>query len=208
MKNSDRSSNSKLVELSLGENEGELWTRFFGVYPLVLVGTLEEDGSPDIAPKHLAIPVSWQNWFGFVCTPRHRTYHNTKRTGVFTVSYPGSTQIVETSLAAAPRDEQESKPSLRAIKTIPATTVSGFIVADCPIYLECELDRVVDELGENSLLIGRVVAAHAQPAILRANDRDDNEIINEHPLLAYLYPGRFASVGSSQAFPFHSGFCR
>ncbi len=206
MTNPEKSIGSKLIELSL--DEGELWSRFFSIYPLVLVGTLEEDGSPDIAPKHLAMPMSWQNWFGFVCTPRHRTYHNAKRSRAFTVSYPGPAQIVEASLAAAPRDGHDIKPSMEAIETIPATAVDGVLVADCLLNLECALDRIVDELGENSLLIGRIVAAHAHPGILRANDRDDNELISEHPLLAYLYPGRFASVGSSQAFPFHSGFCR
>ena len=208
MPDTDNSTQSELIELSLEEDEGELWSRFFGIYPLVLVGTLEEDGTPDIAPKHLAIPMSWQNWFGFVCTPRHRTYHNAKRSGTFTVSYPGPNQIVQTSLAAAPRDEHDAKPSLQVLQTIPAIAVDGVLVADCPLYLECELDRVIDDLGQNSLLIGRVVAAQAKPGILCANDRDDNELLRDHPLLAYLYPGRFASVDSSQAFPFHAGFCR
>ena len=63
-----------------------VWERFFTVFPLVLVGTREEDGGHDLAPKHLAMPLSWGNWFGFVCTPRHRTYQNAVRTGAFTVS--------------------------------------------------------------------------------------------------------------------------
>ena len=33
------------------------WDRFFTVAPLVLVGTLEPDGSADIAPKHQATPI-------------------------------------------------------------------------------------------------------------------------------------------------------
>ena len=73
-----------LVSLSLDE---PIWERFFSVFPLVLVGTLEEGGGHDLAPKHLAMPLSWGRWFGFVCTPRHRTYQNAVRTGAFTVSY-------------------------------------------------------------------------------------------------------------------------
>ena len=65
-----------------------IWERFFTLAPLVLIGTREPDGDIDIAPKHLAIPMSWDNYFGFVCTPRHATYANARRTGVFTVTYP------------------------------------------------------------------------------------------------------------------------
>ena len=58
-----------------------IWDDFFAVYPLVVVGTKESDGNYDLAPKHLAIPVSWDNYFGFVCSETHGTYQNAKREG-------------------------------------------------------------------------------------------------------------------------------
>ena len=39
--------------------EAPLWTRFFSVAPLVLVGTKEGDHY-DIAPKHMAMPLAWK----------------------------------------------------------------------------------------------------------------------------------------------------
>ena len=48
-----------------------VWERFFTVAPLVLIGTREADGSFDLAPKHMVLPLGWQNYIGFVCTPRH-----------------------------------------------------------------------------------------------------------------------------------------
>jgi flavin reductase (DIM6/NTAB) family NADH-FMN oxidoreductase RutF len=86
-----------------------VWERVFTVNPLVVVGTREESGAYDLAPKHLAMPMGWENFFGFVCTPRHNTYHNARREGVFTVSYPRPTQVLLASLAAAPRDTDGSK---------------------------------------------------------------------------------------------------
>jgi hypothetical protein len=71
--------------------------------PLVIVGTKEPDGSDDLAPKHMAFPLGWSDYFGFVCTPEHSTYRNAERTGVFTVSYPRPKNVLEASLAAAPR---------------------------------------------------------------------------------------------------------
>ena len=34
-----------------------IWDHFFMVAPLVVVGTLEADGQPDLAPKHMAMPM-------------------------------------------------------------------------------------------------------------------------------------------------------
>jgi len=194
-----------LVSLPMDE---PIWERFFTVFPLVLVGTREEDGGHDLAPKHMAMPMSWKNWFGFVCTPRHRTYQNALRTGAFTVSYPGYEQVVLTSLAAAPRADSNQKPSLLALPVFPAKVVDGVLVEGCNLYLECELDRMVDDLGDNSLIIGRVVSAHVDQRTLRGDDREDNDIIRESPLFAYLYPERFTIVDQSQGFPMPAGFKR
>ena len=71
-----QSSASRLVALDTNE---PIWDQFFMVMPLVLAGTKEEDGSYDLAPKHMVMPMSWDNYVGFVCTPRHGTYHNVER---------------------------------------------------------------------------------------------------------------------------------
>jgi len=188
--------------------EHSIWERFFLVSPLVIVGTREPDGSHDLAPKHMAGPMSWQNWFGFVCTPRHHTYVNAVREGVFTVSWPRPDQLLETSLAAAPRYPAEGKPALDVLATVPAEVVTGVLLADAWLHMECTTERVVDDLGDNSLVIGRIVAASVDEACLRAPDRDDQDLIRGAPLLAYLYPGRFAEITESRAFPFSAGMRR
>ncbi len=187
---------------------GSIWERCFTVFPLVLVGSREPDGSYDIAPKHLAIPASWQNHYAFVCAPHHSTYSNIKEHGEFTVSYPRPTQIVATSLAADPRAENQSKPALRAVPTFPADTVDGVLVKDAYLFLECRLKQIVDALGDNSLIIGDIVAAQLDDHYLRTSDQDDQELIHAAPLLAYLYPGRFTQIDQSYSFPFPKGFKR
>ncbi|QIN84706.1 flavin reductase [Rubrobacter tropicus] len=184
------------------------WDRFFTVNPLVLVGTREGDGGYDLAPKHAAFPLGWGSFFGFVCTPRHNTYHNVRREGVFTISYPRPTQVVLASLAAAPREDDGSKPALGALGTFPAGEVDGLFVEDAYLYLECALDRVVDDFGENSLICGRILAAHIHQDYLRVSERDDGDLIHASPLLAYLSPGRYATVTESFSFPFPAGFMR
>jgi flavin reductase (DIM6/NTAB) family NADH-FMN oxidoreductase RutF len=188
--------------------EHPVWDRFFMVAPLVIIGTREPDGGYDLAPKHMAGPVSWDNWFGFVCTPRHYTYRNAVREGVFTVSWPTPEQLLETSLTAAPRYPAEGKPALDVLETVPAEVVTGVLLAGAWLHMECITERVVDELGDNSLVIGRIVAASVDERHLRAPDRDDQDLIRGAPLLAYLYPGRCAEISETKAFPFAAGMRR
>lgn len=186
--------------------DAPVWGRVFTVAPLVLVGTIDPNGAPDLAPKHMATPLGWSNYFAFVCSPRHATYTNAVARGVFTVSYPQPSQILQASLAAGGRQPDDSKPTLAALQTFPADVVDGVLVSGCSFWLECELDRMIDGFGENSLVIGRVVAAAADERALRDADRDDGDLIHETPLLAFLSPGRFARIDASNAFPFPADF--
>ncbi len=191
-----------LVELS---TSSAIWDRFFTIAPLVMVGTREADGTDDVAPKHMAMPMGWQNFFGFVCTPRHATYRNIARDRVFAVTYPKPNQWLETSLTASPRCEDGEKPSLNLVDTMRAPTVDCPMVKDGYLYLECELDRFVDGFGPNSLIVGKIVSARVDPAYLRMHERDDQDVVHDGPLLGYVSPGRFAVIEDTRSFPFPAG---
>jgi len=199
------SSSHELISLDV---DTPIWDNFFTVAPLVIVGSREDDGGYDLAPKHMVTPLGWDNYFGFVCTPRHSTYHNVQREGAFTVTFPKADQLVATSLAAAPRCGHDDKPALGAVSTFPATEVDGELVEHGYLFLECRLDRVIDAFGPNSLITGRIVAARADTRALRGPDRDDQDVIAASPLLVYLAPGRWAQVEQTNSFPFHAGFKR
>ncbi len=185
--------------------DAPLWDRFFLVAPLVLVATKEDDGH-DIAPKHMASPLGWQNYYGFVCSPKHATYRNIEEHEEFTVNFPRPEQVVATSMAASAREDDGRKPGLDALATRPATLVDCVLVEGCSVFLECELERIVDGFGDNSLIVGRVVAASAREDALRSPERDDNDLVHAEPPLVYLSPGRFGAVTTSHAFPFSIDF--
>lgn len=182
-----------------------IWDQFYWVAPLVLVGTREPDGGHDLAPKHMAMPMGWSNFFGFVCTPRHRTHANVRRTGEFTVSYPRPEQLVLTSLAASPRGDDGEKTSLTALPVLEAAAVDGVLLDGAYLYLECKLHRIVEGLGVNELIIGKVVRALLDERAARRPDGDDPQMLHDDPLLAYLHPGRFAAVSDTRSFPFPAG---
>ena len=181
------------------------WQRVFTVSPLVLVGTLDPDGAADLAPKHMAMPLGWGGRFCFACTPQHSTYVNAAARGAFTVSFPTPAQVVAAGLAATAREGDASKPALAALATMPARVVEGVLVEGAYLFLECELDRIVDFETE-SLVVGAVVAAAADERALRSADGDDADLLRGLPLLAYLAPGRFAEIHDSRSFPFPADF--
>jgi flavin reductase (DIM6/NTAB) family NADH-FMN oxidoreductase RutF len=193
-----------LVELSTAT---PIWDRVFTVAPLVLVATKEGDGW-DVAPKHLALPLGWENRFGFACSERHATYRNVVAHPEFTVSFPRADRILDVTMAAGARAEDGSKPTLSALSTFAATTVDGVLVEGCDLYLECALERVVDGFGPNSLVVGRIVAAAAAPEALRTADGDDADVVHRRGLLVYVDPGRFGIVRETYSLPFPAGFSR
>ena len=188
--------------------ERPIWDSFYTVAPLYVVGTKGPDGSPDLAPKHLASPLSWDNFFGFVCSEEHTTFRNIERDKVFTVSAPRPDQVVLASLAASPRCRDGSKPVVEALPTIAGKEVDAPCLLDAYLVLECRLSQFVRNLGRNVLVVGEVVAARVHPDIKVDHERDAQEQIHKHPLLAYLSPGRFSSIQETRSFPFPKGFSR
>lgn len=183
-----------------------VWEQIFTVHPLVIVGTVGNDSSQNFAPKHMAFPLGWKNYFGFVCTPEHRTYQNINETGVFTVTYPKPDQVVITSLTASPCCDDGTKPDLQSIKTFPATEIEGHFIEDGYVFLECKLKKIVDGFGKNSLILAEILAARAWSDVIKNPSRSDNETIYNHPQLAYIAPGRYAIIDETQAFPFPKDF--
>ena len=129
---------SNIVEIGTKE---PLWDRFFTVAPMVLIGTTDQDGSLDLAPKHMVTPMGWQNYFGFICSPSHATCSNIGRTGVFTVSYPKPSQLLYASLAASPRLKEGDKPILQSFSTFPSRQIDGGFIDDAYLFFECRHSR-------------------------------------------------------------------
>lgn len=196
---------SRYVSLTPGEL---IWDDVYTIAPLVLVGTIEADGSPDIAPKHQVMPIGHGTLFTFACSPAHATYRNALANSSFTVGFPTPEMVLQTSLAAGPRDSNGDKPTLDLLSLSPARVVDGVLVEGCRVHLECTLERVVDDLDDRALVIGRVVVAHVSERARISTHENHAELVDRAPLLAYLHPGRVASVRASKEFPFHRGFHR
>ena len=197
------SNESNLIPL---DTEQPIWSNFFMVAPLIIVGTKELNNDYDLAPKHMAMPLGWDNYFTFVCTPQHATYQNIQREQEFTISFPYPDQVVLASLTATPRFDDRQKPIVEALPTLKASVVDGIFLAPSYLFLECKLERIIDNFGDNSLIIGKIIAAAVAKEYLRSGGEDEQDFILSKPLLAYLPPGRYAKIEQTFSFPFPAEF--
>lgn len=198
---------SKMIEL---DSDQDVWSQLYTVYSLVVIGSKEADGSYNFAPKHMAMPLGFSNHFGFMGTPRKSTYRNVQREGEFTVSYPRPGQLVVSSLAATRREDDESKPVIDQIPTVPAQVIDGKFLKDSYYQLECKLTECLGKFGEWEIVAGEIVAARVHEDISRkqGKEMDEGKMIFDSPLLAYLHPNRFSVIKESNAFPFPKEFKR
>jgi len=197
----------EMIELDV---EQDIWSRAYTVHSLIIIGSKEEDGNYNFAPKHMAMPMGFSNHFGFIGTPRKSTYRNIQREKVFTVSYPKPSQLTVSSLAATQREDDDSKPILDQIPTAPAQEIEGYFVKDSYFQLECKQTECLGKFGEWELIVGEIVAARINKRMSRkiSDSAGEGQLIYNNPLLAYLHPNRFSVIKESNVFPFPKEFKR
>ena len=156
------------------DTSSPIWERIFTVAPLIVIGT-KEDATYNLAPKHMATPIGFDNYFGFVCTPNHATYQNIKETQEFTVSFPIPDQVTLASLSATPRcdDNLGTKPILETLPTIKASLVDAPCIESSYLFLECKLFKIIDGFNENSIITGKIIAAHVDKNYLKVSEKDE-----------------------------------
>lgn len=189
--------------------EDTIWDHFYTVAPLVVVGSKENDFY-DLAPKHMVTPIGFSNYFGFVCTSRHSTYHNIKKEKKFTVSFVKPDQILLTSLAAVPRCDENhyTKEIVKKLPTIPTAKNDNIFIADSYVLLECSLYKIIDGFDDYSIITGQIEAAFVHKDYKILSEVDAQKQIFDNPLVAYIAQGRFASIKETFSFPYPKDFKR
>ncbi len=199
--------NTRMIEI---DTDLDVWSKSYTVHSLVIIGSKEENGRYNFAPKHMAMPLGFSNHFGFMGTPRKSTYRNVQREKVFTVSYPQPNQVIISSLMATRREENDSKPVLDQVPTIDAKQVDGKFLQDSYLQFECKFTECLGKFGEWEIIAGEIAAAYVHEEFLRKDEEEleKNRRLQEHPLLAYLHPDRFSVIKKSNVFPFPKDFKR
>lgn len=161
---------------------------YFGT-PVVLIGTTNEDGSPNLAPMSSAFWLGWRCMLGL--SARSKTTHNLIRTGEGVLNLPSDDLAGEVNRLArttgsdpVPEGKQRKgyrfepgKFELAGLTPVAAETVTAPCVLECPVQLEAKVEAVHGvaeddprQKGAISLIEVRIVRVHLEEQILMKGD--------------------------------------
>ncbi len=134
--------------------------------PVVLITTGEDTpnvmtcnriASCSAEPPRLAISVR----------PMRYSHSLIRRTGEFVVNIPRPDQLTLSDYVGVVTGREEDKIAIAGLKLAPALKVKTPLLADCPVNIECVVEREID-LDSHTMFIGLVQAVHVEEALLDA----------------------------------------
>lgn len=141
--------------------------------PVVLVTCVDEKGNPNIIT--LA-------WVGVACSdpptisigvrPRRHSHKLIEETGEFVVNIPTVDILRETNYCGQVSGRDHDKFAETKLTPEPAKQVKPPLIKECPVNLECTLQKIV-KIGSHDLFLGQVVAVHVEQTILDEKGRLD-----------------------------------
>ena len=189
---------------------------YFGT-PVVLVSTLNEDGSANLAPMSSA----W--WLGQSCMlglgQQSKTVENLRRHPQLVLNLP-SADMVETVDRLALTTGKDPIPEYKTrmgfkfepqkfshanLTAVPSELVTPPRVLECPVQLEATVHEMRDFEGHHALAIeARIVRVHIDESLLNADKRHHIDADKWRPLIMsfcefyglgeQLHPSRLAKV--------------
>lgn len=181
--------------------------RYFTIKPIILVTTLGGNGLPNVAPKTQCMSVGrHEEYFAFVCTPKHHTYQNAKANKEFVVNYPGPELIGKVS-AASQFAENVDEVASSELTSIPSLVVKPPRIKECMVHLECKVVDIKD-LDGDSIILGKVVArsSNREISFKREMAEESINLLSKHPLLAYVYPNHYTRIDTAEKFIFPKNY--
>ncbi len=98
----------------------------------------------------------------------------------FVVNLPTPAQQTLSDFVGVVTGREEDKIATAKLKLEPATKIKTPLLADCPVNIECSVERAI-ELDSHTLFIGLVQAVHAEENLLDANG--DVDVARAHGLV-------------------------
>ena len=151
--------------------------------PVVLVSCINAQGEANVftaswvgvastSPAHLTLGLRPYRW----------SYSAIKETGEFVFNIPTRDLLKAVDICGHTAKSREERLKRAGLTLMEASEVKAPLVAECPVNIECKLVHELD-LGSHRLLVGKVVAVHADPEILEEGRFIDYARLNP---LAYV----------------------
>jgi flavin reductase (DIM6/NTAB) family NADH-FMN oxidoreductase RutF len=174
---------------------------YFGT-PVVLISTVNENGTYNLAPMSSAFWLGWRCILGLAAGSK--TPQNMRRTGECVLNLPsvdnvgavnrlalttGSTPVPAGKIRRGYRHEPD-KFGIAGLTAIASETVAAPRVAECPVQLEARVEAVHGVADDDAVLKGhilcievRVQRVHVDENILMASERDRIDPDKWRPLI-------------------------
>lgn len=129
----------------------------------------------------------------------HATPSGIRETGTFSVNVPSVAQLEATDYCGLVSGAATDKSGVFEIEY--GELGSAPMVADCPVAMECRVVEIVS-LPLHDLVIGEIVAAYADPSVLR-----DGRVVMDavDPLLLTLPDNTYRSLGEERGRAWSAG---
>ncbi|MBV8536339.1 MAG: flavin reductase family protein [Alphaproteobacteria bacterium] len=174
---------------------------YFGT-PVVLISSMNEDGSANLAPMSSAFWLGWRCILGL--SAASKTTQNLRRTGECVLNLPsvnevdavnrlarttGSDPVPEVKLRRGYRFEPR-KFDIAGLTPVASETVTPPRVRECPVQLEAKVEAVhgladgdPSLRGRTAVIEARIARVHVEQNILMDGDRDRIDPDKWRPLI-------------------------
>ena len=150
---------------------------YFGT-PVVLLSTVNPDGSPNLAPISSVYWLGRQAMLGM--NRNSQTWANLARTGEVAVALPSPGQVdaVNRLALTTGRDQLSERQQARGYRhvadkfgvsgltPVPADLIAPPLVAECPVVMECTVDAMAEGAERIPAVEVTVRRVHASPDVL------------------------------------------
>ncbi len=170
--------------------------------PVVLISTVNEDGSYNLAPMSSAFWLGWRCILGLAAASK--SPQNMRRTGECVLNLPSAEQVaavdrlarttgsnpVPPGKAARGYRYEPDKLGISGLSAVRSETVSAPRVLECPVQLEAVVEAMHAVADDDEGLRGRIVTfelriqrVHVEPSILMAGEANRIDPDKWRPLI-------------------------
>lgn len=147
-------------------------------------------------------------WAGVVCSkppmvsiavrPERYSYAIIRATGEFSINLPTAKMVKTVDWCGVVSGRDHDKFAATGLTPMPGSRIGVPIVAECPLALECKVNRIL-ELGAHHLFLSEVVAVQVSEHLIDGNGRFNLE---QDGLLSFAH-GHYYNIGECLG---HFGF--
>lgn len=122
------------------------------------------------------------SWVGSLCSeppimgvsirPSRHSHALVQDSGEFAINVPTQAMLKAVDWCGNVSGRHQDKFAAMGLTPAPATLIRTALIAECPLNLECQVTQTL-HLGTHDLFLGKVVAVHAEEAILDARGEID-----------------------------------